>query len=151
MPAPSQNPSPQWVPRYFAHGNLPDINSNIPCLGGYKIPSNTPGGTAAPGQMLADGYFGPQQTRPSIGSGPFPSGPPDYHTPGDGTDSVNQGNPSLGATLAFGSLVFWASADALGAPTNGWLTRVNTHPEAPNTGYGLKPGMNQVDTVGGAF
>lgn len=150
MTAPTSNPSPQWVPRNFAHGNLLDIGSNIPCIGGYVIPSNPPGGTPAPTQMLADGYFGPEQQRPSIGSGPATGTPPN-HIPGNGTNSENQGNPSLGATLAFGSLIFWASALALPPKSSGYVIRVNTDPTAPNNGYGTKPGMKRVDTEGAAF
>ena len=140
------SPDPQYVPANFAHGSMSDLNSNIPRICGYKLPA-----TQTPIQMFTPGYFGPQQQRPSVSSdaatwptpvpGEYPIAPP---VPGNGTDSTNQGQPSLGAVLPFGSLIFWIRE--VPAALLGYAVR-----KPDSFGYGKKPGETEVTFVGGTF
>lgn len=123
MPAATIDPGPQYTPRKFAHGILPDRAGGIPSICFYKIPE---GHTEA--EMLIGGYFGPQQYRPSV---------KDSGAAG-ATNSTNQGQPSLGSTVAFGSMILFTSSDAVPSG-EGLVTRIND-----TNGYGLKPGETEV-------
>jgi len=139
MPAPSISPDPQYVPANFAWGNLLDLNSNIPRICGYALPP-----THSAADVLAPGYFGPDQStsRPTV-TGLRSA------TVGvvlDGTDSENQGQPGLGATLPFGSLIFWAQQTPAGT-AKGFAVRIDLN----NSGYGKYPPLTEVITNGGVF
>ena len=148
MTAPVLDPTVQYNPSDFAHGSVPDMSSRIPRICGYICPVGD-GFT----NIVTPGYFGPQQQRPSVGSdaatwpapvpGEYPIAPA---IPGTGTDSTNQGQPSVGTTLPFGSLVFWANNPADPA-ANGFAVRI----DPDGSGYGEKPGEKLVTFTGGIF
>lgn len=133
------SPDPQYVPRNFAHGAIPDRTSNIPSLCGYFVPNDQ-----SVLNLAVDGYFGPAQTRPDVAvAGTVPPGG-DYVA---GTDSENQGQPSIGPTVAFGSLILWATSQDHPVPALlGYAVRINT-----GDGYGKEPALEAVQVDGLAW
>ena len=132
---PTLSPDPQYTPREFAHGSVTGLQSNIPRICGYRNPHTFI-------EQFTPGYFGPAQTRPEL------DGTIDITTGasgGTGTDSTNQGQPSLGTTLPFGSLIFWRNEEGTGL--HGWAARI----DATGTGYGKKPALTEVLVTGGVF
>jgi len=129
-------PNPQYVPANFALGSMEGLNSNIPRICGYQLPL-----THSEAQMFTDGYFGPEQRRPDVAVPAVSTGGADYTA---GSYVINQGQPSLGALLPFGSLVFWSRGGP--TPLQGFAHR------SPDVdGYGLKPGEKEVKFTGNSF